>query len=308
MRSPLAPLPALNELLRSADKAARAAQPGAQFEALLASLDSAARPHAGCDRLLDFLLAHRPRARHADIDRVWRLALDEVWARPSALAAPLADYLALEPSLAAALIDPDRSVAAALEVMETEPLLHRLLALSPLPQARWEALLVAVVSQLLAGAETACQRYPRLLTALALWAQQTGRIALPATDAALRAAIQAGHAYVRARGAVSSPEVLFEARGPNGQQGIYGDSLTLAEGEAATLTTTVNGGIGQRLSYYANGLPVLTVPVLTDPFVHTLPATRLPAGEGPLGTFWRIEVRDAQSRTVIGNPIFLVPG
>jgi hypothetical protein len=44
--------------------------------------------------------------------------------------------------------------------------------------------------------------------------------------------------------------------------------------------------------------------VLTDPFVHRLPASRNPATEGPLGSHWRIELADAQTRTLIGNPIF----
>jgi len=136
-------------------------------------------------------------------------------------------------------------------------------------------------------------------SATAVFAEQLSR-------AALTRAIQAGHAYVRTRGVTGSPEVLFEASGPNGQRGIYGDTLLLAPTEAATLTTTVTGGVGQRLSYIQNGLPVLVVPVLTDPFVHTLPAAlRNLLTEGPLGTFWRIELADAQTRTIIGNPVFL---
>ena len=135
-------------------------------------------------------------------------------------------------------------------------------------------------------------------SATAVYAQNLSR-------PALTEAIRAGHAYVRTRGVATSPVVQFEASGPGGQQGIYGDSLALAEGETATLTTTVSGGVGQLLSYYANGLPVLSLPVPTDPYVHSLPAARLPLSEGPLGTFWRIELRDARTRTVIGNPIFL---
>lgn len=122
---------------------------------------------------------------------------------------------------------------------------------------------------------------------------------------ALTAAIKAGHAYVRTRGAAGSPEVLFEASGPDGQQGIYGDTLLLGPTDTATLTTTVTGGVGQVISYIQNGLPLLQVPVLTDPFVSMAPATRNPLTEGPLGTHWRIELRDAQTRTIIGNPIFL---
>jgi SAM-dependent methyltransferase len=208
VNSRAAPPLVLNDLLHRADQAARAGQPAAQFEALLASLDCAARPHAGCDRLLDFLLAHRPRARHADIDRIWCLALDEVWARPTELASPLADYLALDPLVAAALSEPGQASAAVLSVLEADALLHRLLALSPLPQPRWETLLAAVVAQLLAGAATACQRYPRLLLALALWAQQTGRIALPSTDAALRAVAHAPLIAAAARGQPPSESLL----------------------------------------------------------------------------------------------------
>jgi len=124
--------------------------------------------------------------------------------------------------------------------------------------------------------------------------------------AALTRAIQSGHAYVRTRGVAGSPEVLFEASGPDDQKGIYGDTLLLTETDTATLTTTVTGGVGQLITYFQNGVPVLHVPVVTDPFVSSLPlATRNPATEGPLGTLWRIELRDAQTRTIIGNPVFL---
>lgn len=124
--------------------------------------------------------------------------------------------------------------------------------------------------------------------------------------AALTRGIQAGHAYVRTRGVAGSPTVLFEASGPGDQQGIYGDTLLLTETDTATLTTTVTAGVGNVITYFQNGVPVLQVPVVTDPFVSSLPlATRNPLTEGPLGTLWRIELRDAQTRTIIGNPIFL---
>lgn len=123
--------------------------------------------------------------------------------------------------------------------------------------------------------------------------------------AALIRGIQAGHAYVRTRGAAGSPELEFEASGPNNQRGIFGDTLILGSAETATLKTIVRGGMGQLLTYFQNGLPVLTVPIINDPFEHSLPqAFRNPLTEGPLGTFWRVETRDAQSRTTIGNPIF----
>lgn len=122
---------------------------------------------------------------------------------------------------------------------------------------------------------------------------------------ALRAAIQAGHAYVRTRGVNSSPEVEFEGETADGQRGIYGDVLPVAADEAVTVRTTVRGGTGQLLTLFRNGLPMRVVAVTGDPFVHEQAARRDPLGEGPLGTFWRLELRDAQTRTVIGNPIFL---
>lgn len=122
---------------------------------------------------------------------------------------------------------------------------------------------------------------------------------------ALTRAIKAGHAYVRTRGVAGSPELEFEATaGP--QHGIFGDTLYVGALTPVTLTTTVRGGVGQLITYYQNSVPILTVPVLTDPYVHTLPlATRNPLTEGPLGTYWRVEVRDVMTRTAIGNPIFL---
>ncbi len=125
---------------------------------------------------------------------------------------------------------------------------------------------------------------------------------------ALTAAIRAGHAYVRTRGVARSPALTFTAVAADGQSGIFGDTLAVDALEAVTLTATVSGGQGQQLTYYRNGIPALTVPVTSDPFTHVFSAaTRDPLNEGPLGTFWRIETRDLQSRTAIGNPVFLRP-
>lgn len=123
--------------------------------------------------------------------------------------------------------------------------------------------------------------------------------------AALTAALKAGHAYVQTRGVDRSPTLEFEAVTPDDVHAMFGDTLTVSMGTAVMLTTTVTGGANQMLTYIANGVPVLMVPITTDPFVNVFPvATRLP-NEGPLGTFWRIETRDTMSRTAIGNPIFL---
>lgn len=124
--------------------------------------------------------------------------------------------------------------------------------------------------------------------------------------AALTAGIKAGHAYVKTRGAAGSPDLLFEADGPNAQHGIFGDTLKVGSSDTVTLRSTVTGGMGQLLTYLQNGVPVLQVPITSDPFVNEFPAaTRNPLTEGPLGTYWRVETRDAQTRTTLGNPIFL---
>lgn len=122
---------------------------------------------------------------------------------------------------------------------------------------------------------------------------------------AVAAALKAGHAYVRTRGVDNSPALEFSATTMDGRSGIFGDTLTVADGDAVTLTVTVTGGQGQLLHYLRNGLVVDIVPITGDPFVHNRQATRQPTGEGPLGTMWRIETRDLSSRTTLGNPIFL---
>jgi hypothetical protein len=132
------------------------------------------------------------------------------------------------------------------------------------------------------------------MTTTSVYAEELSR-------AGLTAAIRAGHAYVRARGVDGSPALELEARTPDGQEGIVGDTLV---GDTAEVTVTVRDGSGQTLGIVANGREVEEVPVTSDPFTHTFTATRR-AREGPLGTFWRVETADAESLTTISNPIFL---
>lgn len=132
------------------------------------------------------------------------------------------------------------------------------------------------------------------ITTTSVYAQQLSRPAL--TDA-----IRAGHAYVQTRGVDGSPTLTLEARTPDGETGIMGDTLV---GDTAEVTATVRGGSGQELTVLANGENVETVPIDADPFTYTFTADRR-ADEGPLGTFWRVETADAESLTTISNPIFL---
>jgi hypothetical protein len=133
----------------------------------------------------------------------------------------------------------------------------------------------------------------------------TGVFATSLTRAALTEAIKAGHVYIKALGVDGSPTVEFSADGPSGQHGIYGDMITAGTTETVALHTVVTDGANQTLTYVRNGSVVLEVPITSDSFTHDLPVTRDLAGEGPLGTYYRIETRNSQTRTTIGNPIFL---
>ena len=132
-----------------------------------------------------------------------------------------------------------------------------------------------------------------------VYAEQLSR---PAVDEAIRR----GHAYVQGVGR-ESPTMDLRATSPDGGTGMFGDTLVATE---ATVTIDVRGGAGQVLSVRRNGTEVERVPITDAEFTHTVRATRTP-DEGPLGTFWGVEVLDTtrfpgtEVPTVIANPIFL---
>jgi predicted metal-dependent phosphoesterase TrpH len=118
-------------------------------------------------------------------------------------------------------------------------------------------------------------------------------------------AIRAGRAYVRARGVAHSPALGMAVEAPGQDPGTFGSVMVLdGPGAAAALTVTVTGGCGQSLGLVRNGRDVVVVPIDADPFRHTVSIGRV-AGEGPLGTWYRVETFDARGRTAIGNPVFL---
>lgn len=119
---------------------------------------------------------------------------------------------------------------------------------------------------------------------------------------ALIRSLQEGNAYVRVRGVHDSPEAELEVVANNGSTGTFGSPI---DADAARLNIHLLGASGQLLTVFNSKLPLLTVPVTSDDFHFELPVQRNPLTEGPLGTIWRFEVRDARSRTIISNPVFL---
>jgi hypothetical protein len=122
--------------------------------------------------------------------------------------------------------------------------------------------------------------------------------------AGLRKAIAAGHVYVRARGVAASPALDLSVTTADGQHGTFGDVL---RADTATMTVRVQGAAGQTLRAFRNGQPVLAAPIASADQSVTVPIARVPADEGPLGTFWRVETGDATGISAIGNAVFLQP-
>jgi hypothetical protein len=118
---------------------------------------------------------------------------------------------------------------------------------------------------------------------------------------ALRAAIEAGRAYVKTRGAHDSPNLQMHAHTADGHTFSWGDTVPA---DRAQLEIRVVGGAGQTLEVIRNGEIVATETIDGDDFSYSLDIVGA-ADAGPLGTFWRIQTRDAVALTTIGNPLYL---
>lgn len=130
--------------------------------------------------------------------------------------------------------------------------------------------------------------------------------------AAVREAILNGRAQVKTYGVNHSPHAEVTVSANDGQVGSFGDTLNIAPTDLATLTIQIANANGQTLELIQNGTMTITVPITSDDFSHSQPITRS-AQEGPLGTFWRFDVRAPAEpavpktaiRTLIANPIWL---
>lgn len=118
---------------------------------------------------------------------------------------------------------------------------------------------------------------------------------------ALADALRHQRAYVRTRGVDDSPELEMTAT--DGTDTVMiGGTLTA---KAATLTITVRGAQGHTIDVVRNGASTTLVPVPTDPFTVGVPMVRGNDG-GPLGTFYRVDVRDPSGiRSIVANPVWL---
>jgi hypothetical protein len=116
------------------------------------------------------------------------------------------------------------------------------------------------------------------------------------SEQGIQAGIEAGHVYVKLFG-TQSPDLRLTAAA-NGKTAMMGDAL--AE-EAATFEAQVLGGSAsatpRQLIVFRDGTPLLTVPVLADPFTFSFPS----AGPGD----YRIQVMRGTAIDSLSNPITL---
>lgn len=121
---------------------------------------------------------------------------------------------------------------------------------------------------------------------------------------ALIEALRHQRAYVKTRGVADSP--VLDLTATDGTETVMIGGTLVAE--VATLSITLEGAVGQVIDVIRNGLSITAVPVLTDPFTVEIPMIRGP-DEGPLGTFYRVDVRDLVDltpiRTIVSNPIWI---
>lgn len=142
-------------------------------------------------------------------------------------------------------------------------------------------------------------------TATALYASELSRVGV-------RDAILNGRALVKTYGALHSPQAEVVVTTSNGQSAGLGGTVYVEQAEAAILSIQVLNANGQTLELIQNGNLLVVLPITSDDFSHTQAITRA-INEGPLGTFWRFDVRAPADltvpktpiRTLIANPVWL---
>jgi SAM-dependent methyltransferase len=190
--------PSVDHLLAQARDATASGQYRQAFDALYAAIALAPESARARAALGQFLVAHCPARRHADVDRVLCLALDQAWVRPSELAPAVLAYLAGEPAVAQALIpsthatsrEPPsaRQVLTAAGHLDGQPVFCAVARVAILADADWQTLLARLRDLLLMRRHEGKRDTPlRLTLALALQNDLTEGIEPPSRDMLARA-------------------------------------------------------------------------------------------------------------------------
>jgi hypothetical protein len=108
-------------------------------------------------------------------------------------------------------------------------------------------------------------------------------------------ALDAGHAYVRTRGAHHSPALEVRAG-----EAIMGDTVT----GPTELEVTVVGGQGQELVLLADGEVVATEELSREHATWRTTIEPRP-DSGPLGTAWEVQTWDAHAPTTSATPVLV---
>lgn len=196
--------PSVDHLLAQAREAAASGQFRHAFDALYAAIAMAPESARARAALGHFLVTHCPARRHADVDRVLCLALDQAWVRPSELAPAVLAYLATEPAVAQALIpsthastrEPPsaRQLLTAAGHLDGQSVFCAVARVAILADADWQTLLARLRDLLLARRHEGKRDTPlRLTLAMALQNELTEGIEPPSAETLARAqALEAG--------------------------------------------------------------------------------------------------------------------
>lgn len=115
--------------------------------------------------------------------------------------------------------------------------------------------------------------------------------------------LRASRAIVKLKGVADSPTVEVLATSADDVVGTVGDGFTADQVE---LFVRLGNADGQLIELVQDGVVVEVVPITGDDFElsRTLDVGPL---AGPLGSFWRFDVRDPGdgARTIIANPVFV---
>lgn len=181
----------LDRLLASARMAGACGRRKDQFESLYSAIALAPDAAAPRDAMGRFMASHCPLFRHADIDVMLCLALDQAWARPSELAPSALRYIGCDAVLSQALTlapVPDAALEAVAFYLERHPVFQVLARVTPIADPAWQTLMARLRAMLLDRRHRRGTSAPiHLALALAMQHDLTEGIEPPAPETLLQA-------------------------------------------------------------------------------------------------------------------------